>query len=168
MSFSPSSLTRATIGQMFTALDGILEKGAAYAAEKNIAEEVVLNWRLAPDMLPMKSQVHIGTEIAARGLSRLAGAEIPSFEGDSTSFADLHARVEKARTIIAALSDEGLDADPDKEITVPFGPQEMTLKRIDFLQNVVLPNLYFHVTATYLALRNIGVDLGKGDFMARP
>jgi hypothetical protein len=33
------------------------------------------------------------------------------------------------------------------------------------LLNFVLPNLYFHVTATYLILRHNGVDLGKRDFL---
>ena len=37
----------------------------------------------------------------------------------------------------------------------------MTLKRSQFLQNFVLPNVYFHTTACYLTLRNAGVPLGK-------
>jgi len=35
----------------------------------------------------------------------------------------------------------------------------------DYLFNFVLPNLFFHATATYLILRHNGVELGKMDFL---
>lgn len=44
----------------------------------------------------------------------------------------------------------------------------MTLPRRAYLQNMILPNLYFHVAATYMILRNLGVEIGKRDFLAVP
>jgi hypothetical protein len=39
------------------------------------------------------------------------------------------------------------------------------MKGGDYLIHFVLPNFYFHVTATYAILRHCGVDIGKRDFL---
>jgi hypothetical protein len=36
---------------------------------------------------------------------------------------------------------------------------------LDYLRYFVLPNFYFHITATYAILRHNGVELGKSDFI---
>jgi hypothetical protein len=119
-------------------------------------------------MFPLKRQVQFATEIPARGLSRLAGAEIPSFDDKEASFSELYDRIERAQKIIAGLSDADIDKDPQANITVPMGPREMTFTRAAYLQTFVLPNLYFHTTAAYLIIRHLGVDVGKLDFMNAP
>jgi hypothetical protein len=153
---------------MFSGLDGVLQKGAAAAKAKGVDEAVYLNWRIAPDMLPLTRQVQFATEIPARGLSRLAGVALPSFPDTEANFAELRARVAKARAHIKGLPSAPMDANPDQEIKVPMGKEERTFTRINFLQHFILPNLYFHTTTTYLILRHLGVDIGKLDFMAAP
>ena len=168
MSISISSIARIATDQMFAGLDGVLQKGAAAARAKGVDEAVYLNWRIAPDMFPLTRQVQFATEIPARGLSRLAGVALPSFPDTETTFDELRARVARARDHIKGLPSAPMDADPDKEIKVPMGKEERTFTRINFLQHFILPNLYFHTTATYLILRHLGVDIGKMDFMAAP
>ena len=73
MSLTHSALAYAALAQMHAALDGVLEKGAAYAKSKNIEEAVLINWRLAPDMFPMSRQVQIACDVPARGLARQIG-----------------------------------------------------------------------------------------------
>ena len=76
-------------------------------------------------------------------------------------------RISKARALIKDLPNDALDANMDDPITVPAGRnKEMTLPRQVFLQNMILPSLYFHVTMTYAILRHLGVELGKIDFLA--
>ncbi len=169
MTITLSAIANTAVDQMFRGLDGVLEKGAAAAKAKGVEDEVYLNWRITPDMFPLARQVQIATEVSARALSRLAGVEPPSFDDDEKTFADLRARISKAHSIIKDLPAEALDADPDAPITFPVGPdREMTMPRRAYLQNFILPNLYFHVTATYLILRHLGVDIGKTDFLAVP
>lgn len=163
-----SSVARIATDQMFSGLDGVLQKGAAAAKARGVDEAVYLNWRIAPDMFPLTRQVQFATEIPARGLSRLAGAVLPSFPDTETTFDELRARVAKARAHIKGLPSAPMDANPDQEIKVPMGKEERTFTRINFLQHFILPNLYFHTTATYLILRHLGVDIGKLDFMAAP
>jgi hypothetical protein len=41
----------------------------------------------------------------------------------------------------------------------------MTLPRGVYALNAVIPNIGFHASMTYAILRNLGVPLGKRDFM---
>ena len=167
MTFTSSTVANGAIFQMFSALDSVLTKAEESAKGREIEEEIFLSARLAPDMLPMVSQVRIATELPARALSRLAGADMPSFADDETSFAALRARATKALAHIKALDADAVDHDPSADITVPFGPgNEMTMPRAQYLQGFILPNLYFHMTMTYAILRHNGVELGKRDFLA--
>jgi hypothetical protein len=168
MSVTISSVARSATDQMFSGLDGVLQKGALAAKAKGVDESVYLNWRIAPDMFPLTRQVQFATEIPARGLSRLAGVALPSFPDTETNFDELRARVAKARAHIKGLPSAPMDANPDQEIKVPMGKEERIFTRSNFLQHFILPNLYFHTTATYLILRHLGVDIGKLDFMAAP
>lgn len=165
---SHSAIARATLSQMFAALDGVLEKGARHARAAKVEESVLLNWRLAPDMLPMRRQVEIACDIVSRGLARMAGAALPPTPEAGDTFAALRKRVAAARDFVAALDEAKIDADPGGEISFPVGAETMTLKRRAYLLNFVLPNLYFHVTTAYANLRACGVPLGKADFLARP
>ena len=169
MSFTISSIALAAVDQMFAGMEAVLKKGAAAANAKEVEEEIFLNWRIAPDMFPLARQIRIATELPVRGLSRIAGADMPSFADDEVSFDAFLGRIEKARTLVHALDKEALDADPDAPITFPAGAgKEMTLPRRAYLQNFILPNLYFHASATYLLMRQLGVDVGKRDYLAVP
>ena len=49
---------------MLKNLTAILDKAEAFAAEHKVAPEVMLNWRLAPDMFPFSRQVQIVADFA--------------------------------------------------------------------------------------------------------
>jgi hypothetical protein len=168
MTLGHSAIANAALTQMYAALRIVLEKGADFAKDKGIEEEVLLAWRLAPDMFPMARQVQIATDISARGMARLAGAPLPSFPDTEKTFEELRQRVAKAQAFVKDLDKAKVDADPDAEISFPVGSETMTMKRSDYLLNFILPNLYFHVTTAYADLRACGVPLGKADFLAKP
>lgn len=167
MQYTTSSIALASLDQMFRAVNVMLDKAAAHAKTAGVDETVYTSWRLAPDMFAMARQVQIACDIAVRGLTRLSGAEPPSFPDTETTFAQLKERVAKAYAHIKDLDRAKIDADPAADITVPMRDTSLTLQRHQFLSNFVLPNVYFHVTAAYLNLRNAGVPLGKMDFLAR-
>ncbi|HNS87596.1 MAG TPA: DUF1993 domain-containing protein [Parvularculaceae bacterium] len=167
MSYTTSSIAFAAIDQMFKGMTMSLDKAAAHAKSNGVDETVYTSWRLAPDMFTMARQVQIACDIAVRGLTRLSGAEPPSFEDTEKTFDELKARIAKAHAHIKDLDRAKIDADPDGEIAVPVRDEKMTFKRHQFLAHFVLPNVYFHASAAYLNLRNAGVPLGKADFLAR-
>lgn len=166
MTQSISGVALAQIGQYYRAMGGMLAKGAEHAQAQGVEEDVYLNWRLAADMFPLTRQVQIATDFGVRGLSRLAGVEPVSLPDTETSFAELQARLKKAQDVISGLDAAAIDADPDGDVTFPAGrDQTMTLPRGIYALNAVIPNIGFHASMTYAILRQIGVPLGKRDFM---
>ncbi|MEL6360157.1 MAG: DUF1993 domain-containing protein [Pseudomonadota bacterium] len=167
MSEPISQLANGAFSQMFDAMENILQKAEDHARAQDLDEGVMLAWRLTPDMFPMARQIQIACDVPARGLSRLANADLPSFEDTESDFAGLKARVAKARDHINGLDVAAILADPDGTVVVPLRGEDVTMPRQLFLSQFIMPNLYFHVSTAYAILRTMGVQLGKGDFLAR-
>lgn len=162
------SMYQASIPPMLRAFDNltaILKKGEAFAAAKKIEPSVLINARLAPDMFALARQVQIATDIAKGGASRLAGAEIPSYADNETTFAELYERINKVVAYLKTFNAAQIDGSEEKTINLKVGGQDMTMKGQQYLTGFVLPNVYFHSTAAYLILRHNGVDVGKRDFL---
>src|SRR5262244_2893445 len=76
-----------------TALSGVLDKAAAYAASRKIDPAVLLGWRLAPDMFALGRQIQVACDQAKNGSARLAGSEPPKFEDNETTLDQLKERI---------------------------------------------------------------------------
>lgn len=146
-------------------LAAILGKAAAHADARKIDHGALLNARLFPDMLPMIKQVQIASDTAKGCIARLAGVDIPKFEDDETSFADLQARIAKTIDFIDGIPAAQVDGSEERDITLQMRERKIELKGQDFLVNRALPNFYFHVTTTYNILRHNGVEIGKSDYL---
>ena len=79
--------------QMLNNLSVILDKAEAHAQYRKIEPEVLLNYQLAPDMLPFVRQIQIAADLAKGAAARLAGVEVPKHEDTEKTFADLKARI---------------------------------------------------------------------------
>ncbi len=146
-------------------LAAMLKAAAKDAKARGIDPNVILNARLAPDMLPLTRQVQIATDHAKGCCARLAGVESPTFDDNEATFAELQARIKKTlafiRSIKAALY-EGSES-RDIVLTIPIG--KLTFNGADYLNGWALANFYFHYTTAYSILRHSGVALGKMDFL---
>jgi hypothetical protein len=148
-------------------LSAILDKGAAFAAQKKVEPAVLLNYRLAPDMLNLTKQVQIATDHAKRGVARLAGVEAPVYEDNETSFAELKARIEKTLAFINGVQAARMDGSDARELTIKLGGKDRTLAGQTYLLHNAFPNFFFHVTTAYAILRHCGVEIGKADFLGQ-
>ncbi|MDB5588043.1 MAG: hypothetical protein JWP26_3013 [Devosia sp.] len=151
--------------RMLTNLLTWLDKAEAYAAERKIDLAVLVNDRLAPDMLPFKSQVQIATDHVKGSLSRLAGKPVPSWDDNEVTFEDLRARVRKALDVCAASTAAEIDGSEDKPITLKNRAGEYVELGQAYLLHRAMPNFYFHITTAYAILRHNGVPIGKTDFI---
>jgi len=149
------------------ALALVLTKAEASATERKVDPQVFLAARLSPDMLPLTKQVQIATDHAKGAPSRLAGREVPRYEDDEASFAELQARVAKTRDYLATFKPEELEGSENRTVTLKLGGNDMELKGQKYLLDVAMPNFYFHVTTAYAILRHYGVPLGKAVFLGR-
>ena len=164
-----STLIKDASTQTLGALSGILKKGADHAASLKIPEDVLLNYRLFPDMFPLSRQVQIATDTLSRGAARLAGMDLPAFPDVETSFAQLIDRAQKANAYVQAASSEAMDKRCNTIVNIPVGGgQEMPMTCAAYLQSFVFPNVYFHAATAYNILRHNGVSLGKRDYLRPP
>ncbi len=152
--------------QMLTALKSILARADAHVAAKSIEPEALLRARLFPDMFPLIKQVQIAADFARGIAARLAGVEVPVFEGKEQSFADLDALLDQTLAFIDGLAAEQFEGSEVKEVVLrPGTAKEKRLSGQAYLSNYGLPQFFFHVTTTYALLRHNGLDIGKRDFM---
>jgi uncharacterized protein len=165
MSFGMYAASVPTFLQMLKNLTAILEKAEAFAAERDIEPEVLVNWRLAPDMLPLANQIQIAADFAKGTTARLAGAEVPKYADEEKTLADLKARIAKTVKFVEGFKAKDINGSETRDITLPVGGQEMRFKGEPYLVHFALPNFYFHVTTAYDILRRCGVDIGKRDFI---
>ena len=149
-------------------LSGILDKAQAHVDAKKIDATVLTGYRLFPDMLPMSTQVQIACDTAKGVVARLAGVEIPAYEDNEKTLADLKARVARTIAFIQTMTPAQIDGTEDKEIITKRGDKETRYTGMQFLLGHAVPNFYFHVTTTYNILRHNGVEIGKRDFLGKP
>lgn len=147
----------------------ILEKGQAHAEAEGFESSILVDCRLFPDMFPLSRQVQIASDIARRGIARLAGVEAPSMEDIEKNLPELIQRVQRSLEYLKEFTPEQFADSADRDITVPIGGgQTITMMGWPFLSGFVMPNVYFHVTTAYNILRHNGVPLGKRDYLGEP
>lgn len=146
-------------------LAAILEKAAVHAEAKKIEQSVFLNSRLFPDMFPLVRQVQIACDSAKSGAARLAEIEIPSHPDVETNFSQLQARIKKTIEFLKTIQPSQIDGKEELKISYHQHGRDRNFVGLPYLLNWVLPNLFFHITATYAILRSSGVELGKKDYL---
>jgi hypothetical protein len=150
-----------------TNLTAILQKGEAFAESRKIEPSVLLNARLAPDMYPLIKQVQIATDMSKGAAARLAAIEIPKFDDNESTFAELYARIEKTIAFMDSIQPEEFTGAETREVTLLIREVELKFTGQDYWLNWAQPNVYFHMTTTYNILRHNGVPLGKRDFLGQ-
>jgi hypothetical protein len=152
--------------QILIALKAILAQADAHATAKSIEPDAFLQTRLYPDMFPLAKQVQIAADFS-RGISaRLAGVEVPSYEGTENSFADLDALLARTLEFLDSVNSAQFEGSETKEIVLrPGTPKEKKLSGQAYLANYGLPQFFFHVTTAYNILRHNGLAIGKRDYM---
>ena len=152
--------------QLLTALKAILTQADAYAAANSIEPDAFLQARLYPDMFPLVKQVQIAADFARGVSARLAGVEVPNFEGKENSFADLEGLLTQTLKFLDSANPFQFEGSETKEIVLrPGTPKEKKLSGQAYLSNYGLPQFMFHVTTAYALLRHNGLPIGKRDFM---
>ncbi len=168
MSLSMFEAAVPPLARSLSNLVGILSKAAAHAEAKGIDPTVLLQARLYPDMFPLVRQVQIATDIARRGLARLAGVESTAMEDNEASFEELISRIGTTLVSLEGFLPEQMDGTETKAIELTIRGETLHFSGQSFLLLFVLPNVYFHVTTAYAILRHNGVELGKRDFLGEP
>jgi len=167
MSFTIYDASVPPLVYMLENLGHVLRVGEVHARDNGIEPRQYLEARLAPDMFALTRQVQVATDMAKGCGARLAGVEIPKYEDNEASFSELQDRISRVVSFLKGLDRNGFAGAEDRAVTLKFPNAEFHFNGKDYLNNFVLPNVYFHITTAYAILRNKGVPLGKQDFLGR-
>ena len=159
------ALTAPVFVRALTNLDKILDKGRAFAAEKGIDEQELLEARLIEDMGNLISQVQRASDSAKGCMVRLGEIENVVMEDNEATFDDLKARIAKTIDFVKSVPADAINGKEDTEVVLKFPNGELKFAGRDYLLGFVHPNFYFHVTTAYALLRMKGVPIGKMDFL---
>ena len=147
-------------------LDKWLDLAATFAQDKKVEPATILGWRLAPDQFALTRQIQIACDTAKLGMSRLTGKDAPSHADTEQSFDELHARVRAVLGYLDGFTPGDFEGTPARLVTQPRWEGKVMTGTDYFLEHV-LPNFYFHVSHSYAILRNLGVPIGKRDYLGR-
>ena len=146
-------------------LSWLLEKAASNAASRKFDAAVLLNSRLAPDMLPLTRHVQIACDVAKNAVARLAAQEPPRFEDTETTIEELRARLARGIDYLKSVPAAALEGSDTRDVKFKSGERMLEFKGLEYLQRWAIPNVFFHITTAYDILRHNGVDLGKRDYL---
>jgi hypothetical protein len=150
--------------KMLKSLDKWIESTVAYAEKKSFDPNVIVTARLAPDQYVFGRQVQSACDAAKSAAARLTGKEPPKHPDTEQTMVELRARVKTCLDYLETFSAADFQGADQRSIALPFF-EGKALLGIDYLNELALPNFYFHLTTAYAILRHNGVALGKQDFI---
>ena len=152
--------------QTLGAVSGFLGKGLAHFEANAIDPATIVSARLKDDMLPFLFQV---VSVAHHSLGAIEGAKSgvfsPSGAVGELDYAGLQKLVADARTALAAMTPDEINALEGGDMVFQLGERKMPFTVPGFLMSFSIPNLHFHATTAYDILRQAGVPLGKRDYL---
>jgi len=151
--------------RMLRNLSTLLDKMVADLESRKVEPAVLLQSRLYPDMFPLLQQVQLACDFAKGASARLAGVPVPAFPDEEKTIDELKARIVKVLAFIDGVAKADVDAGALRDITLKMRDRTLELKGVDYLNNMAMPNFYFHVTTAYAIMRHNGVAVGKKDFV---
>jgi hypothetical protein len=166
MTLSLYDVSIPTCLHMLRNLAALLAKAETHARETDADLSTFMAARLAPDMHPLTRQIQMATDSAKHMAASLAGVEAPSFADTEATWEELKERVAKTIAYLETIKPDQVDGDPNRNIELPLPGTTLNFTPRDFLFNVSLPNIFFHVVTAYGLLRAQGVPLGKMDYLA--
>jgi hypothetical protein len=145
-------------------LDGWLAKATAHAEAKKYDTAVLMQTRLTPDQFSFARQVQSVCDVAKFSAARVTGKEAPSHPDTETTFAELSARIGKVVAYLDSFTAEDFAGIDSRTVSLPRW-EGKSMTAIDYFVEHGLPNFFFHATTAYAILRQVGVDVGKRDFL---
>jgi hypothetical protein len=153
------------------ALSELLDKVESHAAGKQLEwhppkmqESSLLHSHLIFDQFPFIRQVQIACDNAKGAAARMAEIEIPKFEDNEKTVAELKARIEKTIHFLKSIKPEQIIGKEKVKITLPYWDGK-SMTAFDYITEYLIPNFYFHLATAYSILRANGLPIGKADYM---
>jgi len=150
--------------QSLIAVNRFLDKAEHHAEMNKMKADAFLSDRLAPDMKPLSYQVQSACDYVKAAAAWLSGQAPPKHEDNERTIKQLHARIKKTVTFTESVEKSLYRRAGDQNVRLSWAPGRV-MSGEDYLLEMTIPNVYFHIAMVYAILRNRGVDVGKIDFL---
>ena len=141
-----------------------LDSAERHAKLKKYDVNVLMTSRLAPDQHHFITQVQFGGDYVKFGAARLTGQAPPKWEDNERTIEEVRARIQKTVAFVQSIKEEQYEGAAERMLEVNWAPGKR-IRGVDYLLQLTIPNVYFHITTAYSILRHNGVDIGKSDFL---
>jgi hypothetical protein len=149
--------------QAVRSMETYLDKAERFANAKKFDVDVLLSTRLAPDMAGLLYQIQSACDYLKGGAAWLSGQQLPRHEDNEQTLEEARARLRKTIEFAESVAAGRYDDAASRVVKVSWVPGKLNGE--NYLLQIVIPNVYFHVAMAYAILRANGVDLGKMDFI---
>ena len=150
--------------QMLKNLERWLDKAAEYAEAKKFDVGALMTGRLASDMKPFIYQVQSACDYTKAAAAWLSGQTPPKNEDNEQTIDEVRFRVRKTIAFAESVTEAQYASAAEQKVRLSWAPGK-ALGGEDYLLQMTIPNVYFHVAMAYAILRHNGVDIGKMDFL---
>ncbi len=165
MSVSMQRLTLPLFKRGLNVLAHYLDTAQAFATQNNTDPQLLVDARLAPNMLSLAGQIQRASDTSKNAIGRLTSVAAPRFEDNETTLAQLQERIAKTIAFFDSVEAAALDGAEHKPVSLKFGKVQADFSGDEYLLTFVLPNFYFHVATAHGILRQQGVPIGKADYL---
>ncbi len=145
-------------------LETCLDKAEQHAATKKFDVGVLMNSRLAPDMQAFIYQVQSACDYVKAAAAWLSGQTPPKHEDNEQTIDEIRARIRKTVAFAESIKEPQYAGASERSVRLSWMPGK-AIAGDDYLLQVVIPNVFFHLSMAYAILRHNGVDVGKRDFL---
>jgi hypothetical protein len=150
--------------QMLKNLESWLDKAEQYAGAKTFDVGVLMTARLAPDMKPFIYQVQSACDYVKAAAAWLSGQTPPKHEDNEQSIDEVRARIRKTVAFAESVTEAQYAGAAERKVGLSWAPGKV-LGGEDYLLQMTIPNVYFHIVMAFAILRHNGVDIGKMNFL---
>ena len=165
MSLSMYDVTIPVLIRGLGILDQYLDRAAAFAADNKIDPTVLVNSRLAPDMLPLSGQIQRASDTSKGAIPRLTDLQAPSFPDTEVTLQDLKKRIADTIAFLKSVTPANLEGAQTRKVEVKS--LNAAMNGDAFVLQFLLPNFFFHVATAHDILRHNGVKIGKRDYLGQ-
>jgi hypothetical protein len=141
-----------------------LDKAVQHAVAKRFDINILLTSRLAPDQHHFIYQVQSACDYVKGAAAWLSGQAPPKHEDNEKTVDEVRERIRKTITFVESMREDQYAGASERKIKLSWAPGKV-IGGVDYLLQVTIPNVFFHVTTAYAILRHNGVDVGKMDFL---
>lgn len=141
-----------------------LDKAEQFAREKTFDVNVLMSSRLAPDQRDFVFQVQSACDYVKAAAAWLSGQRPPVHEDNERTVDEVRLRVRKTLDFAQGVSESMFKGATERSVSLSWKPGKV-MRAEDYVLQMTIPNVYFHIVTAYAILRHNGVDIGKMDYL---